>query len=128
MRKKLQFIGCIAIYGILAAGLVWLLYEKNVFPMGEHIWESLYKADYLLDGIKSGNGILYYDSFSGNGSEFVRFAEPLPCILLTFFAFLGNQNAVVTYALFVGTVFFLSASSIFWIGRKENRSFMGFLL
>lgn len=128
MRKKLQFIGCIAIYGILAAGLVWLLYEKNVFPLGEHIWETLYKADNLLDGIKSGNGILYYDSFSGNGSEFVRFSEPLPCILLTFFAFLGNQNAVVTYALFVGTVFFLSASSIFGIGRKENRSFMGFLL
>lgn len=128
MRKKLQLIGCVAVYGILAAGLIVLLYEKNVFPMGEHIWEYLYKADYLLEEIQRGSGSFLYDSFCGNGSELIRFSEPLPCMILAFFAYLGNGSTIFTYALFVGTIFFVPACSVFWIGRAEGRSFLGFLL
>lgn len=127
MRRNLRTIGCILIYLILAVGMVVFLDWKQVCPQGERIWEYLYRSDFLYQAVKSGNGLLLYDPWSGNGTELLRFSEPLVVALLAIGQWIGGGNIGFAYTLFLGVLFFVSAAGIYWIGAGENRTFLGFL-
>ena len=127
MRRNLRTVGCILIYLMIAVGMVVFLDFKQVCSQGEHIWEYLYRADFVYQAAESGKGLLLYDPLSGNGTELLRFSEPLPLLLLALGQWIGGGRIGFSYAGFLGLLYLVSAAGIYWIGEKENRPLQGFL-
>ena len=127
-RRKLRIFGCILTYFGLAVGLAFFWHWKAVCPQGEHVWEYLYQGNNYYQMLSAGGKLSYLDFSIGNGTEILRFMEPLVGFVLAVAQFIWNGSSFAAYYFFIGLLYFLSAVSIYWIGERENRPFLGFLM
>lgn len=133
MRNYLRTIGSILLYFAIAGGIVYCLYALDLFPAGEHTWESLYCADFWYQSIADGNIFPLYDRYTGNGAEILRFSEPLGTALLLLCEAAGalagaSGQLYFAYALYAGALYFLSAILWYALGAKTGRRLCGFLI
>ncbi len=118
------------LFFVFAGVLMLLLYLGGNYPTGEDTFCHLYRADLLLEEIRSGNLYPLYDKMWYNGVEIMRYWAPLPLYVLALCqAIMGS--VLGGYLLFVSGVFFFGALGWMLLGMRMNRiglaSFLGVL-
>lgn len=133
MKKNIGFktvmtlIAAIALYMVIAAGIVFFVYKGGMYPSGIDTMSHIYKGNVLYHQIQEGNWYPLYDSYWYNGVQLMRCWAPLPVYFLALCQAICLGNEILGYLLFVGIVFFGGAVSWLYIGKKMERTLLGFL-
>lgn len=125
MKKKLENITGIVLYGILAYLVVWIVYRSGTYPGGSDAMFHLYKGDILYREILKGNFYPLLDPMWYNGVELLRYWAPLPVYALALCQGLAGGSMFGGYLLFVGCIFFFGAAVWLWIGNRHGRTGLG---
>lgn len=116
------------LYGILAIVIAMLVCWSGQYPYGSETMNHIYWGDTVYNSIKDGNLIVLYDPTWYNGIEFFRFVSPLPSYFMAMCQAVGGGDPLDGYLVFVGLVYFISAMSWFFIGKKRGRVWLGAFL
>ena len=127
-RRKLRIFGFILTYFVLAVGLAFFWHWKAACPQGKHVWEYLYQGNNFYQMLVEGGKLSCLDFSIGNGTEILRFMEPFVGIVLAVAQFILDGSSLSAYCFLIGLIYFLSAVSVYWIGERENRPVLGFLM
>ncbi len=116
------------LYGILAIVIAMLVCWSGQYPYGSETMNHIYWGDVVYSSLKEGNMFVLYDPTWYNGIEFFRYVSPLPAYFMAMCQALAGGDPLDGYLVFVGLVFFISALSWFFIGKKRGRTVLGAFL
>lgn len=116
------------LYGLVAIGLVCVIRQGGEYPVGNQIYQYIYRAKILLENIKEGNFFPLYDSLWFNGEQLLRYVEPLPVAILTGCMAVFGGSSKDGYLLCVGLLYFFSTFGWVYMGEKIGRRKTGIFL
>lgn len=122
--KRLLALVYMGIIGVLGFLIMLVLKEWGNYPAGSDTYCHLYRADVILEQIKSGNWFPLYDPYWYNGVEIMRYWGPIPLYVLALTEYIGG-SVFQGYLGFVGLIFVLGALGWLWTGYRINRVHMG---
>lgn len=109
------------IFGGISLAIMYTIKIGGLYPQGSDTLCHLYRADILLEHIKSGKWYPLYDPMWYNGVEIMRYWAPLPLYFLAFLQFLIGGTALDAYIVFCGAIFFIGAVGWLMLGCHFNR-------
>lgn len=128
MSKKLINLLALAAYGLMAAAIVYFVFQSGTYPGGDDTMCHVYKGQFLYRELQRGNLYPLLDPMWYNGVEVMRYWAPLPVYVLAFCQALAGGNPFSGYLVFVGLIFFLGAAVWLYIGNRHERIGFGAFL
>lgn len=124
-QKAVLVVFILAIFAGIATGIAYVIHFGSNYPAGVDTMSHVYKGNALYHNICDGNWYPLYDRLWYNGVQTLRYWEIVPVYVLAFCQMLAGGNEITGYLVYVGMLFFLSASAWLYIGVRRNRIGMG---
>lgn len=115
-------------YAFTAYILAYAVKKSGGWLSGTDTLYHLYRGSALFDAIMEGDLWPMYDRLVCNGVEFMRYDAPVPAFVLAVCRFLGGDNPMGAFPLFVMFIFFAGAIVWLFVGFKLKRPFVGAFL
>ena len=119
-RSAVMVCTAVLFFAAVAAGILYSMKISGNYPQGSDTLCHLYRADVLLNSIRSGVFYPLYDNMWYNGVEIMRYWAPIPLYILAGLEAVAG-SMLGGYLLFVATVFFVGAMGWLLLGVKLNR-------
>lgn len=116
------------LYGLLAITIAVVVCWSGQYPYGSETMNHIYWGEIVYDAIKEGNLLVLYEPSWYNGIEFFRNVSPISTYFMALCHFIAGGDPLDGYLVYVGLVFFISAISWFFIGKRRERLWLGAFL
>ncbi len=125
MNKKLYYALITIIYAVIACVLAIIIYRNGIYPSGEDVYLHLYKGNVLLANILQGNFYPALDKSWYSGVEMMSYWGPAFGYLIALCQALCMGNILQGYLLYIGILYFVTATVFFVISVKLKRPVAG---
>ncbi len=123
--RKIPFLLlALGVIGAVAAVVMYVLHGWGNYPSGSDTYCHLYRADIILQNVRSGHLFPLYDPYWYNGVEIMRYWGPLPLYVLALTQWIGG-DMFAGYIGYVGLLFVVGAVGWLMFGRRLSRIGLG---